>query len=52
VKIIRVLLILKNSYLEIKRLIYPNAVIPVKLNNKPISQSIVANVLALVLYTY
>ncbi len=46
VKIIRVLLILKNSYLEIKRLIYPNAVIPVKLNNRPISQSIVANVLA------
>lgn len=48
VKIIRVLLIIKNSYLEIKRLIYPNAVIPVRLNNKPISQNIVSNVLAFV----
>ncbi len=48
VKIIRVLLIIKNSYLEIKRLSYPNAVIPVKLNHKPISQHIVSNVLAFV----
>ncbi len=48
VKIIRVLLIIKNSYLEIKRLIYPNAVIPVRLNNRPISHNIVSNVLAFV----
>ncbi len=48
VKIIRVLLIMKNSYLEVKRLIYPNAVIPVKLNDRPVSQQIVGNVLAFV----
>ncbi len=48
VKIIRVLLIMKNSYLEFKRLIYPHAVIPVKLNNKPISLQLVSNVLAFV----
>jgi len=48
VKIIRVMLIMKNSYLEIKRLIYPNAVIPVRLNHRPISQNIVGNVLAFV----
>ena len=48
VKIIRVLLIVKNSYLEVKRLIYPSAVIQVKLNDKPVSQHIVSNVLAFV----
>ena len=48
IKIIRIMLILKNSYLELKRLIYPNAVIPVRLNNKPISQHIIGNVLAFV----
>lgn len=48
VKIIRVLLIMKNSYLEVKRLIYPNAVIPVKLNERPVPQQIVGNVLAFV----
>ena len=48
VKIIRVLLIMKNSYLEIKRLIYPNAVMPVKLNGRPVSQQIIGNVLAFV----
>jgi trk system potassium uptake protein len=46
IKIIRVLLIFKNSYLEVKRLIFPSAVLPVKLNNKSISQHIIGNVLA------
>jgi trk system potassium uptake protein len=45
---IRIMLILKNSYLEIKRLIYPNAVIPVRLNQQADSQYIVGNVLAFV----
>ncbi len=48
IKIIRVLLVVKNSYLEIRRLIYPSAVIPVKLDNRPVSQHIVGNVLAFV----
>ncbi len=46
IKVIRVLLILKNTYLEVKRHIYPAAVIPVKLNNKPVSQSIIGDILA------
>ncbi len=46
IKVVRVLLILKNSHLEIKRLIYPNAVIPVKLNNHQISRNITGNVIA------
>ncbi len=48
IKIIRILLVLKNTYLEIKRLMYPNAVIHVKLNSRPISQNIIGNVLAFV----
>lgn len=39
-KVIRILLILKQGYREILRLIHPNAVIPVKLGNKPISDKV------------
>lgn len=39
-KVIRVLLILKQGHREIKRLIHPNAVIPVKLGREPISDRI------------
>ena len=35
-KVIRVLLILKQGYREIQRLVHPNAVIPVKLGDNPI----------------
>jgi trk system potassium uptake protein len=46
IKVVRVLLILKNTYLEIKRHIYPAAVIPVKLNQRPVAQVIIGDVLA------
>lgn len=39
-KAIRILLILKQGYREILRLIHPNAVIPVKLGHRPISDRI------------
>jgi trk system potassium uptake protein TrkH len=39
-KVIRILLILKQGYREIMRLVHPNAVIPVKLGNKPISDRV------------
>ncbi|UCH15272.1 MAG: TrkH family potassium uptake protein [Bacteroidales bacterium] len=48
IKIIRVVLLLKNSILELKRLIHPNAVIPVRLNSQAVSSQIVTNVLAFV----
>ncbi|MBN1650835.1 MAG: TrkH family potassium uptake protein [Bacteroidales bacterium] len=41
VKVTRVLLLLKNSLLELKRLVHPNAIIPVRLNGKPVQQNIV-----------
>ena len=39
-KVIRILLILKQGQREIKRLIHPNAVIPVKFGSKPISDRV------------
>ena len=39
-KVIRVMLILKQGYREILRLVHPNAVIPVKVGNKPISDKV------------
>ncbi|MCD6180730.1 MAG: TrkH family potassium uptake protein [Bacteroidales bacterium] len=41
VKVTRILLLIKNSLLELRRLIHPNAIIPVRLNNKPVAQNIV-----------
>lgn len=46
VKIIRVVLLLKNSFAEFKRLIHPNALIPVRLNKQAVQQEVVTNVLA------
>ncbi len=46
IKIVRVALLLKNSILELKRLVHPSAVIPVRLNSQAVSSQIVTNVLA------
>ncbi len=46
VKVIRHVILLKNSILELKRLIHPNAILPVRYNKKSISQTIVYNILA------
>ncbi len=49
IKIIRILLLLKNSMLEFKRLIHPNAIIPVRLNKSGVPQEVITNVLAFVM---
>jgi trk system potassium uptake protein TrkH len=46
IKIVRIILLFKNSILELKRIVHPQAIIPVKLNGKSISQGIIFNVLA------
>jgi trk system potassium uptake protein TrkH len=46
IKIVRIVLLFKNSRMELKRLIHPQALIPVRLNRKSISQGIIFNVLA------
>lgn len=45
-KIMRVVIMLKNSTMELKRMIHPNAVIPVRLNKFAVEERIVTNVLA------
>jgi trk system potassium uptake protein len=46
VKVMRIALLLKNSYYELRRLVHPNAVIPVRFNKKSVNQQIITNVLA------
>ncbi len=46
VKIVRHALIFKNSVLEMKRLIHPRAVIPVRFNGKAVAPDIISKVLA------
>lgn len=43
-KVIRILLILKQGFREIQRLIHPNAIIPVKLGGKAINERVVSAV--------
>ncbi len=46
IKIMRIVLLLKNSYYELRRLLHPNAVIPVRFNKRAVSEHIITNVLA------
>lgn len=46
VKIVRIIIIIKNSLLEIKKLLHPNAIIRVRYDNKSIHQHIVFNILS------
>ncbi|MBR4391689.1 MAG: TrkH family potassium uptake protein [Bacteroidales bacterium] len=41
IKIIRHLIFMKNAFLELKRILHPNAVIPVKINKKALSKSVI-----------
>ncbi len=49
VKIIRVMLLIKNSYYEIVRLLHPNAVIPVRYNKQSVKSSTIDNIMAFVI---
>ena len=46
IKIMRIVLLIKNSYYELRRMIHPNAVIPVKFNKHSVDSKIITNVLA------
>jgi len=51
VKFVRHVILLKNSILEMKRLIHPHAVLPLRFNHKAVTQDITFNVLAfMILY--
>ncbi len=46
IKIIRHIILLKNSILELKRIIHPSAVLPVRFNGRAVSTNITSNILA------
>lgn len=48
IKLVRIVLLLKNSYYEFKRLLHPNAIIPVRYNEKVVMPQMMTNVLAFV----
>ena len=45
VKVVRHLLLIRNGFMEFKRSLHPNAVVPVRYNNKTVSGDIVFNIL-------
>lgn len=50
IKQVRVLLMVKNGLAECQRRIHPNAVIPAKLNGKPVATQTINNVMAFVFF--
>ena len=50
IKIVRITLLLKNSYQELRRIIHPNAIIPVRINGKSVPPQIISNILAFVVF--
>ena len=50
VKVVRHLLLIKNSALELRRLVHPRAVIPVRFNNVSVSKDIIFNIMAFLLF--
>lgn len=50
IKIMRIILLLKNSYYELRRIIHPNAVIPVRFNKHSVDTKIIDNVLAFFMF--
>ncbi len=46
IKIMRIVLLMKNSYYELRRLLHPNAIIPVRFNKRAVNEKTITNVLA------
>jgi trk system potassium uptake protein TrkH len=49
-KVMRIVIMLKNSTQELKRMIHPKAVIPVRLNREAVEERVVTNVLAFIAF--
>ncbi len=46
IKVVRHIIMLKNSFLEFKKALHPNAIIPVRYDSKTVPQTIVFNILS------
>ena len=49
-KLVRIILLMKNGFLEFKRRLHPNAIVPVTLNRQSVSSKIIYNLLAFVFF--
>ncbi|MGQ8336168.1 TrkH family potassium uptake protein [Sunxiuqinia sp. A32] len=52
IKIMRIVLLMKNSYYELRRLLHPNAVIPVRFNKRAVNEQVITNVLAFFMFYF
>lgn len=50
IKVVRIVLLIKNAALEFKRLVHPNAIIPVRFNKNAVQSDIITNVQAFVIF--
>jgi len=50
IKIARIVLLLKNSYYELQRMIHPSAIIPVKFNRHAVDTKIITHILAFFIF--
>lgn len=52
IKIMRIVLLIKNSYYELRRMLHPHAIIPVKFNKNSVDAKIITNVLAFFMFYF
>ena len=50
IKWVRILIFAKSAISEVKRRIHPNAIIPIKLNNRPLTHETISNVMAFMMF--
>ena len=50
IKWVRIAIFVKSGLMEFKRRIHPNAIVPVKINNKPLTQQTTNNVMAFMMF--
>ncbi len=48
IKIVRITVLIKNSYLGLKEILHPNAVLTLRLSHKPIEKKVISNVYAFI----
>jgi trk system potassium uptake protein len=48
IKIVRIVILLKNTLMEFKRRLHPKAIIPVHLNRQPVNNTIIYNLMAFI----
>ena len=48
IKIVRIVLLMKNGFLEFKKRLHPNAILPVHLNKQSVPSNIIYNLLAFI----